>query len=143
MLAPVKRPASRIPVLHLPESSAGAGSDMELAVISATIPAAESDESIRERWLANLNDALTLGRTGGLVFDRFRALGGDGPMMIGDANPPTPATLAAVRQSVDRLRAWAPMLMGLDRRTEESGEAGSGKLTVFCGEKRRFVLVTH
>ena len=53
------------------------------------------------------------------------------------------ATLAAVRQSVDRLRAWAPKLMGLDRRTEEFGEAGGGRLTVFSGEKRRFVLVSN
>jgi len=135
--------ASRISVSHLPDPSAGAGSDIELAVISATIPPADSDESIRERWLANLNDALTLGRTGGLLFDRFRAAGGDGPMMIGDANPPTPATLAAVRQSVDRIRAWAPRLMGLDRRAEESGDEGGGRLTIFCGEKRRYVLVSN
>ena len=135
--------ASQIPVSHLPGSRPGTGSDIEMAVISATIPPADSDESIRERWLANLNDALTLGRTGGLLFDRFRAAGGDGPMMIGDANPPTPATLAAVRQSVDRIRAWAPRLMGLERQSWESGEEGGGRLTIFSGEKRRYVLVSN
>jgi hypothetical protein len=135
--------ASRIAVSHLADSTAAPASDIELAVVSATLPPADSDESIRERWLANLNDALTLGRTAGLLFDRFRAPGGDGPMMIGDADPPTPGTLAALRDSVDRIRAWAPKLMGLDRRAEESSEAGGGRLTVFCGEKRRYVLVSN
>jgi len=85
-----------------------AGGPDSLAVVTTTGDAPQVDGSPIERWLAQYHRELLLGKTGGIVVDRYRRLPGDPPGLASNDTPMPTAKAAALRTLVTRVRRWAP-----------------------------------
>ncbi|MCH8149001.1 MAG: hypothetical protein IH987_13645 [Planctomycetes bacterium] len=79
-----------------------------LAVVTTAENAHQVDGSPMERWLAQYHRELLLGKTGGIVVDRYRRVPGDPPGLATDGGPMPAARSAALRALITRVRRWAP-----------------------------------
>jgi hypothetical protein len=102
-----------------------------------------ADRSTTERWLAQLHAGLADGRTGGVVLDRYRGLPGDDAGLIIGNDPPSAATMSAVRQTGLRAARWGPLLAHLKPQPLQLVVPGETKLmgSAFAKGRRRYALL--
>jgi hypothetical protein len=102
-----------------------------------------ADRSTTERWLAQFHAGLADGRTGGVVLDRYRGLPGDNAGLIVGEQPPSAATMSAVRQTSLRAARWGPLLAHLKPQPLLLVVPGETELTgrAFAKGRRRYALL--
>jgi hypothetical protein len=102
-----------------------------------------ANRSTTERWLAQFHAGLAEGRTGGVVLDRYRGLPGDDVGLIVGEEPPSAATMSAVRQASLRAAQWGPLLAHLKPQPLLLVVPGETELmgSAFAKGRRRYALL--
>lgn len=120
-----------------------AGGPDSLAVVTTTGDATQVDGSPMEQWLAQYHRELLLGKTGGIVVDRYRRLPGDPPGLASDGRPMPTAQAAALRALVTRVRRWAPHIQRTTVQPVDAVVSANADIRVVCLErgKRRHLLI--
>lgn len=115
----------------------------------------ELDASLTQQALWRYHMGLQTGRTGGLLFDRYRALPPDAAGLVGPAEPLSPALSSAVQALAERAGRWGPKLYGARARavpiststyhsaagTRRTARRGDLAVTEFVRGNRRYLMV--
>ena len=119
------------------------GSGNALAVIATAGELSNPEESPLEAWLAGYHRGLLLGRTAGLVLNRYRRLIGDPPGLATHGRSPDPARASAIRELITRARRWGPRLhrFVVEPLTTTPPEGLKVRVAVFARARRQYVLV--
>jgi hypothetical protein len=114
-------------------------------VIDSGTTEGKPESSRVEEWLGQYHAALTAGRTGLVVLDRYRRPPGDRDGLLSSAGEIEPAGAAAIDMLVRRARRWGRHLHGLSAHRVPGVQADTADVTVtgFSKGRRRYVLVTN
>ncbi len=119
------------------------GSGDALAVIDTAGELSNPGASPLEAWLAGYHRGLLLGRTTGLVVDRYRRPIGDPPGLVTYGRSPEPARASAIRELITRARRWGPRLhrFVVEPLATVLPEGLGVRVAVFARDRRKYVLV--
>lgn len=121
----------------------GVYDDAPPAIIHAEAVRQDPPGTAIERLLAEYHTALSEGRTGGVIVDRFARLPGDPPGLTSPDDPLLPAYSSAVAALIQRARCWGPRLNGLPAAALDIEETKSSSLavTALSRDARRYLLL--
>ncbi len=96
------------------------------------------------QWLAQFHNGLLRGRTGGVVFDSFRALPGNWSGIVRSDEAPSPERQAMIRRIAARVERWSGLLAGLNVDAVAPLRAQNAlRIARFHDPKRAYLLIAN
>ncbi len=135
----------RYALVGLPSESTDDRGIAAPAVIDVCVDDRASAGDTLEAWLGQYHGALMAGRTGGVIFDRFRRIPGDPAGIDAPSRKRSPAYLAALKALLDRARVWGEPLHGAAPVVTAGLASAFDDVAVgaLAREKRRFILIAN